>query len=258
MSELLKLERRGHTAVITFNNPPANTWTPESLQYLRHLVEQLNDDTDNYALILASDSEKFFSAGADLNRFNHDDKGQAFAFADCFGSAFETLANYRGVSIAAITGFAMGGGLEAALCCDFRIAEQQAQMALPEASVGLLPCGLGSQQLPWLVGEAWAKRMILLGERVKAEQAERIGLVQEVVATGQALARALELAERAAGQSPTSVRYCKQLIMAARRQPLASALPQERELFVKLWDSEDQREGVSAFLEKRVPVWRNG
>ena len=257
MSELLQFERRGHTAVITFNNPPANTWTPESLQYLQQLIGELNDDGDNYALVLASDSEKFFSAGADLKRFDHDDKGRAFAFAACFGSAFTALANYRGVSIAAITGFAMGGGLEAALCCDFRIAEQQAQLALPEASVGLLPCGLGSQQLPWLVGEAWAKRMILLGERVAAPQAERIGLVQEVVATGEARARALELAEQAAGQSPTSVRYCKQLIMAARQQPLASALPLERELFVKLWDSQDQREGVSAFLEKRPPQWKN-
>lgn len=257
MSELLQLERRGHTAVITFNNPPANTWTPESLHYLQQLVEQLDGEGDNYALVLASDSEKFFSAGADLKRFDHDDKAQAFEFASCFGSAFEALAAYSGVSIAAITGFAMGGGLEVALCCDIRLAEQQAQMALPEAGVGLLPCGLGSQQLPWLVGEAWAKRMILLGERLEADKAEQIGLVQEVVATGAALPRALALAEQVAGQSPTSVRYCKQLIMAARRQPLAGALPLERELFVKLWDSGDQREGVRAFLEKRSPQWNN-
>lgn len=256
MSSLL-LEKHGHTAVITMNNPPANTWTPESLAQLEKLILELDADPDNYALVIASASTKFFSAGADLHSFHHDDNGQAFAFAQAFGSAFGALAGYRGVSIAAITGFAMGGGLEVALCCDIRIAEQQAQMALPEAAVGLLPCGLGSQQLPWLVGEAWAKRMILLGERMNADQGLAIGLLQEVVPTGQALATAMALAEKAARQSPTSVRYCKQLIMAARRQPMASAMALERELFVRLWDTPDQMEGIAAFIEKRAPQWKS-
>lgn len=256
MSQLL-LEKQGHTAVITLNNPPANTWTPESLAGLRDMVQALNADAGNYALIIASASEKFFSAGADLNRFNHDDKGQAFAFAQAFGEAFEALANYRGVSIAAMTGFAMGGGLEVALSCDFRVVETQAQMALPEAAVGLLPCGLGSQQLPWLVGEAWAKRLILLGERIKADKALEIGLVQEVVPTGQALEKARELAARVEKQSPTSVRYCKELIMAARQRSMSSNYALERELFVRLWDTQDQKEGVSAFIEKRAPRWKN-
>ncbi len=257
MSERLKIEKRGHTAIITFNNPPANTWTPESLMYLKQLVEELNEDTNNYALVLTSESEKFFSAGADLNQFNHDDKGKAFEFCAAFGEGFEALTNYRGVSIAAITGFAMGGGLEVALACDIRICEEQAQMALPEASVGLLPCGMGSQHLAWLVGEGWAKRMILLGERVKASKAEQIGLVQDVVPTGQALEKALELAVKTEGQSPTSVRYCKQLIMAARDGSITDALTKERELFVKLWDTQDQKEGVGAFIEKRKPEWKN-
>ena len=103
--------------------------------------------------------------------------------AEFFGKGFECLADFRGVSIAAINGFAMGGGLEAC-ACDIRIAETQAQMALPEPKVGLLPCAGGTQRLSWLVGEGWAK-MILCGERVNAETAERIGLVEEVVATGE-------------------------------------------------------------------------
>lgn len=253
----LLLEKRGHTAIITLNNPPANTWTQESLALLRDTVRELNADPENYALIITSQSDKFFSAGADLNQFNHRDKGPAATSAHAFGEAFETLTNYTGVSIAAINGYAMGGGLEVALCCDIRIAEEQAQMALPEAAVGLLPCGLGTQQLPWLVGEGWAKRMILLGERLKADKALQIGLVQEVVPKGVALDKALEMAAAVEKQSPTSVRYCKQLIMAARRQPLETALSMERELFVKLWDSEDQIEGVSAFIEKRPPEWKN-
>ena len=113
-----------------------------------------------------------------------------------FGEAFEALSAFRGVSIAAVNGYAMGGGLECALACDIRIAEEQAQMALPEAGVGLLPCAGGTQNLPWLVGEGWAKRMILCGERIDARTAERIGLVEEVVAKGQALDAALKLAEK--------------------------------------------------------------
>lgn len=153
MSDLLKVEKRGHTAILTMNNPPANTWTPESLKLLQQTIVELNADADNYALVLASDSEKFFSAGADLKRFHHDDAGAAYEFIKAFGVAFGALANYRGVAIAAITGFAMGGGLECALACDIRVAEEQAQMALPECTVGLLPGGLGTQHLPWLVGE---------------------------------------------------------------------------------------------------------
>lgn len=256
MSSLL-IEKRGHTAIITMNNPPANTWTPETLAQLERTVGELNNDPDNYALIIASNSEKFFCAGADLNRFNHDDKGQAFAFINAFGSAFEALTNYQGVSIAAITGFAMGGGLEVALACDFRLCETQSKMALPEAAVGLLPGGLGTQQLAWLVGETWAKRLMLLGERIDAKKALEIGIVEEIVETGTVLDRALELAKLVENQSPTSVRYCKQLIMAARQQPLNTAYTLERELFVKLWDTEDQKEGVAAFVEKRKPQWKN-
>ena len=223
----------------------------------KEMIEQLNADKDNYALVVTGEGEKFFSAGAELAEFNHDDKGRAFAFIDAFGQCYETLADYQGVSIAAINGYAMGGGLEVALACDIRIAEQQAQLALPECSVGLLPGGIGTQHLPWLIGEAWAKRMILLGERVTADKALEIGLVQEVVETGKVVEQALAMTEKVAAQSPTSVRYCKELIMAARRAPIAANYAKEREMFVKLWDSQDQKEGVSAFMEKRKPKWKN-
>ena len=257
MSDALILEKKGHIALLTLNNPPAHTWTPESLNELIDIVDGLNNDRENYALVITGEGEKFFSAGADLNRFNHDDKGKSFDFSYAFGKSFETLANYNGVSIAAINGYAMGGGLEVALACDVRIAEQHAQMALPECAVGLLPCGLGSQHLSWLVGEQWAKRMILLGERLKADKALDIGLISEVVASGTVVEKALDLAGNVEKQSPTSVRYCKELIMAARSQPLNSAFAMEREQFVKLWDSQDQKEGVAAFVEKRKPEWKN-
>lgn len=252
---LLTIE--GHIAVLTMNNPPANTWTAESLYQLKETVEALNKNPSIYALVLTGQGEKFFSAGADLNLFASGDKGVAVSMAQAFGEAFETLSAFRGVSIAAINGYAMGGGLEVALACDIRIAEAHAELALPEAKVGLLPCAGGTQNLTWLVGEGWAKRMILCGERVTASRALEIGLVEEVVATGQSLEAAMSMAQSVANQSPSSVAACKVLIQNCRSEPHSHGLLRERELFVKLFDTADQTEGVTAFLEKRRPEWKN-
>jgi enoyl-CoA hydratase/carnithine racemase len=256
-TEKLKVEIIGHTALVTIDNPGANTWDTESLPALRELIEKLNAERTIFALVITGEGEKFFSAGADLNLFADGDPDTARRMSQLFGEGFECLADFRGVSIAAINGFAMGGGLETALACDVRIAEEQAQMALPEAKVGLLPCAGGTQRLSWLVGEGWAKKMILCGERVKADTALRIGLVEEVVATGTAKQRALALAEQVGDQSPTSVTYCKELIHQARDNAVGEALPYERQKFVDLFKTEDQREGVNAFLEKRKPQWKN-
>src|SRR5450830_1022623 len=235
----LLLERREHTALVTLDNPPAHTWTLASLRALKELVADLNADPEIYALVITGGGTKFFSAGADLKVFADGNKTMAFDMAAAFGEAFEALSAFRGVSIAAINGYAMGGGLECALACDIRIAEEHAQMALPEASVGLLPCAGGTQHLPWLVGEGWAKRMILCGERVDA-------------------ATALALAAKVARQSPSSVTACKTLIQGARSHPLVNSLPDERTLFLGLFDTQDQKEGVQAFLEKRPAEWKNG
>jgi enoyl-CoA hydratase/carnithine racemase len=256
-SEKVKFEQRGHTALVTIDNPAANTWDTDSLPALRDLVLALNGERDIYALVLTGAGEKFFSAGADLKLFADGDPGPAEEVARLFGEAFETLADFRGVSIAAINGFAMGGGLEVALACDIRIVESQSLLALPEARVGLLPCAGGTQRLARLVGEGWAKRMILCNERIDAATAERIGLVEEVVERGAALERALDLAAQAAQQSPSAVARCKRLIHSARDKAIGDGLAAERELFVELFSTADQREGVNAFLEKREPEWKN-
>lgn len=207
----LKLSIDGHTATVTLNNPPAHTWTMDSLPALKQLVTDLNANDDVYALIIHGDGEKFFSAGADLNNFSDGDKGRAISMAIAFGNAFEALSAYRGVSIAVINGYAMGGGLECALACDIRIAEAHAQMALPEAGVGLLPCAGGTQNLTALVGEGWAKRMILCGERVDAETALRIGLVEEVAAKGEGLQAAQALAKKSLSNHPLPLVILKHL-----------------------------------------------
>jgi len=257
-TDQLIIEQRDHTLQITISNPPANTWNLENLSALQALVEDASRDLDLYAIVVTGAGEKFFSAGADLNVFADGDREVAASMAAAFGAAFEALADFRGVTIAAINGYAMGGGLECALACDIRVAESHAMLALPEATVGLLPCGGGTQRLSWLVGEGWAKRMILCGERVDAVTAERIGLVEQVVDRGQALGKALSLAQLVANQSPTSVAACKKLVDSARQESIGDAYGRERAAFVELFDSRDQREGVNAFLEKRSPVWVNG
>jgi enoyl-CoA hydratase/carnithine racemase len=247
-----------HVAVLTLNNPSANAFTAAGLVQLGALIDEFNRNMNVYAVVITGQGEKFFSAGADLKAFADGDKVRARLLAQRFGATFEALQEARPVVIAAINGYAMGGGLECALACDMRIAEEQAQMALPEPSVGLLPSGCGTQTLPWLVGEGWAKRMILTNERINADTALRIGLVEQVVPRGQALQAALELAKRASSLSPRAVAFSKELIHQARRgTPRAAALALERERFVDLFDGEDQREGVNAFFEKRKPVWKN-
>src|SRR4051812_36664232 len=139
----MRHEIRGHTAFVTLDNPPANTWTPESLRTLEALVGELDADRNVYAAVLTGAGEKFFSAGADLKTFSGD-KAVAREFIARFGAAFEALMNARFVTIAAINGYAMGGGLEATLACDIRIAEAHAQLALPEPAVAVLPPSLGT------------------------------------------------------------------------------------------------------------------
>ena len=257
MSDAVQVTIEGHVAIVTMNNPPANTWTRDSLETLTHLVHELNANKDVYSLIITGQGEKFFSAGADLKLFADGNKQVAADMSTAFGRAFETLSQFRGLSIAAINGYAMGGGLEVALACDLRIVEEQAQMALPEAAVGLLPCAGGTQNLAWLVGEGWAKRIILCGERVNAEKAQQIGLVEAVTEKGNALTMAKEWAANAERQSPTSIAACKRLIQTARKEPMFAGMGYERDEFVRLFDSNDQTEGVQAFLEKRKPNWTN-
>lgn len=254
-SPLIIATQDGAILNIEINNPPANTWTLESLNALQSVVEQTKQNGSVVAIVITGSGDKFFSAGADLKQFAAGNKDASKDVAVAFGQAFEALANFEGVSIAAVNGYAMGGGLECALACDIRIVEQQAQLALPEAKVGLLPCAGGTQRLSWLVGESWTSRIILLGERIKAATAVDIGLAQESVETGASLSRAQEMAAQVAQQSPDAIRACKRLLSAPRERAIAQGLVDERTEFIDLIGEKNQLEGTNAFLEKRTPDW---
>ena len=253
MTDKLILEKIDKTAKITINNPSANTWDLESLSGLEEIIELLNKDDEVFSLVITGQGEKFFSAGADLKVFHEGGKDAAREMSNAFSKAFEALSKFRGVSIAAINGFAMGGGLGCALACDIRVAEEKAVLALPEPKVGLLPCGGGTQVLPRLVGEGWAKRIILTGEQIKPDQALKIGLIEEKVEDGKSLEVAMSIASSVANQSPGSIAQCKELIHKARLSD--EPYNEELEPFVQLFDTKDQKEGVEAFLDKRKPNW---
>ena len=255
MSDLLQVTRDQKVAIVTMNNPPANTWNMDSLLAMYNLIGELHQDSSVRAIVLTGQGNTFFCAGADLQVFEAANAGEALLMARAFSDAFEALSMFHGVTIAAINGFAMGGGLEVALACDIRIAADNAVMALPEAKVGLLPCAGGTQNLTALVGEGWAKRMILCGESIKAKQALTIGLVEQVVDQGQALETAVALAHQVERQSPSSVHRCKTLIQMGRHTPRWHALIHEREFFLELWKDDNRQEGCQAFLEKRDPIW---
>lgn len=254
----LQLDKDGHVAILTLNTGPANTIDLDMLTALRKQIEQLTSDDEVWALVFMSGNARFFSAGADLNQFQDIDSYQATTLAKAFGAAFEAISSFEGLTVAALNGYTMGSGLELALACDLRVADHETIMALPEPSVGLLPCAGGTQNLTRLVGEGWAKRMILCGERMNAQQALSIGLIEEVTdSISQAQTRALTLAQAACKLSPIAMVNCKTLIQHTRSGTHATGLMRERDLFVDLFRTEDQKEGVAAFLEKRTPKWHN-
>lgn len=251
----LQLDCRTAIAQLTIVNPPANTWNIELLDQLTVLCQDIAANPAVRAVVVTGSGERFFSAGADLKQFADGNATAASEVAEAFGRAFEALAALPVPTVAAIQGFAMGGGLEVALACDFRVAEPAAVLALPEAAVGLLPCAGGTQRLRQLAGQSWAKRMILLGERVGAATAVQIGLVDRLADTGQARALATEWMQSVVRQSPASVRACKQLIQLGHEVPLSQTLAAERAYFMQLFAGSEAKEGVTAFLDKRLPAW---
>ena len=224
----------------------------------RELVAALDrwrDDDGVRVVVITGAGEKAFIAGADIGEFAERSAVEQRA-AMAGRRVFDEIAEYPKPTIAMVNGFALGGGCEVALACDLRVAARSARFGQPEIKLGLLPGGGGTQRLPRLVGPGRAMRMVLTGELIGAEEAERIGLADIVVDDAVLEARTRELAATLAAYSPVALALAKTAIRASMETPLAAGLAYERELFISAFGSEDRAEGVRAFLEKRAPAFR--
>ncbi|MBI4362057.1 MAG: enoyl-CoA hydratase/isomerase family protein [Euryarchaeota archaeon] len=251
------VSREGPLATVTLNRPERlNALDLEMLGELQGALESLRGDPGVRGVILTGAGERAFAAGADIAGFRDRSPlwGQEFARrGQETARAIETLPQ---PTLAAINGHALGGGLELALACDLRLSVPRAKLGLPEVNLGLMPGWGGTQRLPRLVGSGRAREMILTGEPIGGDEAHRIGLVNRLVEPPGLMKAARETLVKIAEKSPLSLRLAKEAIREGYRPAQESGLALERELFAMLFSTQDAREGVSAFLEKRPPKFQ--
>jgi enoyl-CoA hydratase/carnithine racemase len=257
VSGLIALEL-GRVAHLELANPPLNLVTPALLDGLEAALAALEaaDPGEVRAVVVTGRGDRAFSAGSDVGGFEaHRGAGGRAAFAreEAVGSRLATLPM---PTIAAIEGNALGGGLELALCCDIRVASERARLGLPEVRLAVTPGAGGTQRLPRTVGLARARELILTGRIVTAAEAERIGLVHEVVPNGEARARADAIAADIADRGPLAVREAKRLLDLALDVDLEAGLAAELDASERVFATEDIVEGVRAFFGKRAPEYR--
>jgi enoyl-CoA hydratase len=254
--DTLLLERSGKVTIITVNRPDKRNALNASVR--REIVaalDALRDDDECRVVVLTGAGDKAFVAGADINEFAQRTALEQRAVMNQ-RVVFEELADFPKPTIAFINGFALGGGCELALACDIRIAVRSARIGQPEIKLGIIPGGGGTQRLPRLIGPGQALRLIYSGDLIAADEAARIGLVDILFDDADAREKTLQLAGNIATHSPVALRLAKNAVRAALESPLSAGLRYERELFITAFGSEDKREGVAAFLEKRTAEYR--
>ena len=240
-------------AWMRFNRPKKlNAMNAQVIAEIEKAIVECEGNDEIKAVIMIG-NEKAFIAGADIEPIADADVNSAFQLVELTTRMQERLADLPKPTIAAISGFALGGGLEVALCCDFRLAAENAVLGLPEITLGILPGGGGTQRLPRLVGLGPATEMLLLGKPIKADKALSIGLVKEVVPVDQLESRAGELAKQLAGIPTVAMKACKTAMRAGLNTGLKEGLRIEQTAFSMLFGTHDQKEGMAAFLEKRKP-----
>jgi len=254
VSQLVKLTL-GARSEIELCNPPLNLVSRELTVQLRVALSEVSRSPSVRALVLHGGG-KAFCAGSDVKEFERLHGRVAEDKLLLEKLVYRQLANLEVPVIAAIEGHALGGGLELALCCDLRVASAQSTLGMPELRLGVVPGSGGTQRLPRIVGPANAKELILLGEPVDAETALRIGLVNRVVAQGQALAEARRIADTIARRGPLAVRVAKHLIDEAGDRSLDDGLALELDESERVFASKDMLEGAAAFFEKRTADFR--
>lgn len=252
------LEKGNNIATVIINRPKAlNALNSETLKDIDAVLENLENDKDVYAVILTGAGDKAFVAGADISEMKDLNEEQGREFGILGNKVFRRLENLDKPVIAAIPGFALGGGCELAMACDIRIASEKAKFGQPEAGLGITPGFGGTQRLPRIVGEGKAKELIYTCDIIKADEALRIGLVNKVVAPENLMEEAMAMATKIAANAPIAIKLCKDAINRGMQVGIDEAILIEAEDFGKCFSTEDQKEGMTAFMEKRAKNFQN-
>lgn len=254
--EFILVEKRGRVGIVTLNRPKAlNALCAALVAELGQALDDMESD-DNIGAIVLTGSEKAFAAGADVKEMAQKTYMQAYA-EDFITSGWERVAQCRKPILAAVAGYALGGGCEMAMMCDFILAADTAKFGQPEITLGAMPGAGGTQRLTRLVGKSKAMEMCLTGRMMDAEEAERAGLVSRLVPVADLMDEAVKVADRIASMSRPVTMMVKESVNRAYETTLAEGVRFERRLFHSIFATEDQKEGMAAFLEKRHPEFKH-
>ncbi len=248
----LKLEIRNSIAYLTISRPEKlNALNTQTMNELRAAFTALRDDATVRVVILTGAGEKAFVAGADIGELNKNNPVEAKEYTHRGQATINLIENLGKPVICAINGFALGGGCEMSLACTMRIASENAKLGQPEVKLGIIAGYGGSQRLPRLVGKGWANQLLLTGEMISAQEALRIGLVNEVVPAAELIPRCEAIAQKIIANAPLAVQYTLEAVNHGMEMPLSEGLFLEATLFSVSCATEDKSEGTKAFLEKR-------
>ncbi|MCX6143969.1 MAG: enoyl-CoA hydratase-related protein [Ignavibacteriales bacterium] len=256
--ETLQCDRRDRIAFITINRPDKlNALNALAKSELKQLFLDIQHDAEVDVVIVTGSGEKAFVAGTDIKELKELDEQQGRIFSERGQEVFNLIENLGKPVIAAVNGYALGGGAELALACHIRIASDNAKFGQPEVNLGIIPGYGGTQRLARLVGKGRALELILTGEQIDAQEALRIGLVNKVVTLPELMISAESMARKVIGKGQVAVRLALMAVNATQEVSLASGQAFEAELFGRCCASEDFKEGITAFIEKRKPVFKN-
>jgi enoyl-CoA hydratase/carnithine racemase len=251
MAELVETSLDGHVALLRLNRPEArNALSPEMMEQLAGELERLDPDPEVRCVVIAG-SDEVFAAGADIKALS--ERSFAEALRHPAAGFWRRLAAIKTPLIAAVSGYALGGGCELALACDMIVADAEARFGQPEITLGIIPGGGGTQRLARVLGKQLAMEYVLTGRRFDADMALKMGLVNKVAKRGHWLQEAMVLAHTIAERPPIATRLAKQAVVAAEETALSAGLENERRLYELAMATEDRVEGMKAFLEKREP-----
>jgi len=254
----VKVERRDKIAIVTICNPPVNALDEQVISEMEVVFNEIakKQTTDLAVVIITGAGEKFFVAGADISQFPALRREDGKRLAKRGTDLYEKIAGLYCPVICAVNGVALGGGLELALACDFRVVSKNAKLGVPEVGLGIFPGYGGTQRLPRLIGSGLAKQMVFTGSPVNAEEAYRAGLCEVLTEPGCALECALTFAEKIAANAPLAVAGAKKVINQGMELSLVDAIVLENDALGDLYETSDKNEGAAAFFEKRKPLFQ--